>query len=366
MSDASPHATGELSMIKQCTVVLTRHCNLRCDFCYVKRAGYSQADRIDYADLQRVVDFCCDAGVKFIFFTGGEPLLYPQILEILQYINSKKQSHNIQAAIASNGVVLKNQSFCQKLVDSGLDYLDISMKGFGSQDWKQATGYDGAEQQLQAIRNVAALNLNFTCSMVVTSASVQTLCEAVQQAQENGARQFSFTFVIDNEPSKTKDLVYLQEHSPFKLIDSFLAQRDRLDAITTDWWIEYSLPLCAYTEEQLALLKGKMSSPCQIHHNNAITFNTKLELLPCDMYLEHPFGQLGKDFSTYQEFKEFIVQSGYSDFMNTLRQMPAAECADCLHLQACRGGCPVLWKNYSFSSLKALRESSKLHWIQEK
>ena len=38
--------------LKQCTVVLTRNCNLRCDFCYVKDAGYRVADSIRYEDLK--------------------------------------------------------------------------------------------------------------------------------------------------------------------------------------------------------------------------------------------------------------------------------------------------------------------------
>ena len=46
-------------IIKQCSIVLTRGCNLRCNFCYVKRAGYVEDDRIDYDDLKSIVDFCC-------------------------------------------------------------------------------------------------------------------------------------------------------------------------------------------------------------------------------------------------------------------------------------------------------------------
>lgn len=51
-------------IIKQCSIVLTRGCNLRCNFCYVKRAGYVEDDRIDYDDLKSIVDFCCEAKVK--------------------------------------------------------------------------------------------------------------------------------------------------------------------------------------------------------------------------------------------------------------------------------------------------------------
>ena len=43
--------------IKQCSIVLTRDCNLRCTFCYVKSAGYVADNRIEYDDLKSIVNF---------------------------------------------------------------------------------------------------------------------------------------------------------------------------------------------------------------------------------------------------------------------------------------------------------------------
>lgn len=43
-----------------------------------------------------------------------------------------------------------------------------------------------------------------------------------------------------------------------------MMQVEELNSITEEWWIEYSFPLCVYTEEQLNILEGKMAFPCQI------------------------------------------------------------------------------------------------------
>ena len=83
--------------INQCTITLTRKCNLRCNFCYAKKTEYIENDIIDYDDLKKVIDFCDEARVKYIVFTGGEPTLYPQIFDILEYIKTKK--NKIQVAI---------------------------------------------------------------------------------------------------------------------------------------------------------------------------------------------------------------------------------------------------------------------------
>lgn len=75
-------------IIKQCTIVLTRGCNLRCNFCYVKSAGYIEDDKIEYDDLKNIVDFCCEAKVKYIFLPE-ENLLHT--LAFLKSCNILKQ-----------------------------------------------------------------------------------------------------------------------------------------------------------------------------------------------------------------------------------------------------------------------------------
>lgn len=340
--------------LKQCTVVLTHNCNLRCDFCYVKGAGYNVDDNIKYENLKNIVDFCCEADMKYIFFTGGEPLMYPYLTDILNYIREKEK---LVSAIASNGILLEDVEFCKRLVDSGLGYIDISMKGSNAFEWIKTTGFDGTFPQLKAIRNLSSMGMEFTCSMVITHQNVKCFCDAVQIAYENGARQFSFTFVIDNNNINEKNQEYLIKNNPFSLIALFVSQIERLNAITDDWWIEYSFPMCIYTEEQLSMLEGRLATPCQVHMKNAITINTKMELLPCDMYIDKKMGKFGIEFFLYQDFDRVVNNPKNQHLMKKLREWPSEKCTSCKYLNACYGGCPVLWKNYSFEALAKAKES---------
>ena len=336
--------------IKQCTIVLTRDCNLRCKFCYAKSAGYSVNERVSIDNLKKIVDFCNAANVKFIVFTGGDPLLHPDLIGILTYIKEKTPS--IQVAVPTNGVLLENKDFCKQLLECGVVYFDISLKGNNSEEWIKTTGYDGYKKQQVAINNLSHMPIDFTCSMVVTNKNVNDLCNMVAQAKKCGAKQFSFTFEIDNEQRFEDGAQYLNEHNPFFLVQAFLRQMEQLNSITDDWWIEYSYPLCVYTEEQLKMLEGRLASPCQIHMKDAVTFTPQMELLPCDMYIRNPIGILGKDFNTYQEFLEFVdSKENYQKVMEPLRRQPSITCISCKHREACFGGCPVLWKNYSFDEL---------------
>ena len=343
--------------IKQCTVVLTHDCNLRCQFCYAKRAGYRKDDFIDFEGLKRIVDFCSDAGIRYIVFTGGEPLLYPNILDAVKYIHSKDP--NIGIAIPTNGILLNNLAFCNQLIDAGVEYFDISIKGRDSQDWLRQTGSDESVKQIRAIRNLSSLSVDFTCSMVVNFDNVDYFCDSVKLAYENGAKQISFTFVIDNDREDLIGIEYLEQNNPYLLIDRFLKQVDKLNKITSNWWIEYSFPLCFYTKAQMAMLNGKLASPCQVHKENAITFDTHMNLLPCDMFIDRSIGVFGQDFTTYDEFIQFAQGDSYKRIMKPMVDLPSNECNECQYLESCYGGCPVLWNKYSYEDVKAFRMKHK-------
>lgn len=347
--------------ISKCEIILTRNCNLRCGFCFEKNDGYSSEDKIDFINLKKIVDFCCDAKTKYIFLTGGEPFTYPYLIDILQYI--KKRNYPVEIAIATNGVLLSDFNLCKLIVENGVKYIDISMKGKDSKEWILETGADGSYKQAQAICNLSRLSIEFTCSMVITQENVFSVYERVKAANYYGARQFSFTFFIDNNESQEKGISYLEKYNPYELINNFFEQSKLLSSISNDWWVEYSFPMCMYTNEQLTLLKGRLASPCHIFTKDAVVFDTNMELLPCDMFSKMKMGKFGVDFLSYEDLKKFTGTQSYRSVLNKLSQYPAVDCFSCVHVKSCQGGCPVLWKNYSFEDLKifqALYESKKL------
>lgn len=341
--------------IDQCNITLTRNCNLRCSFCYAKETEYNENNILKYENLKSIIDFCEEAKLKYIVFTGGEPLMYSKLLNILKYIKSK--SHKMVPTIATNGVLLEDYDYCKSLIDNGIEYFDISLKGKDKKQCYEIVGTDCFLQQMKAIRNLSSFFVEFTCSMVLTWENIDSFHIAVKNAIENGAKQFSFTLIIDNEKSDLSDLEYLEKYNPFDLIKSFISQIDKLNSITSDWWIEYSFPICIYTEEQLKILEGKLAAPCQIHYKNAITFDTNMNILPCNMFIKEKIGQFNRDFSSFKEFKKYTKRDPYKYTMESLSKAPSNECSYCKYFEVCYGGCPILWKNYSYKSLQKFKNN---------
>lgn len=81
-----------------------------------------------------------------------------------------------------------------------------------------------------------------------------------------------------------------------------------------------------------------------------------MHLIPCNMLFENRMGRLGTDFSSYEEFVETTQNTIYRSTIDRLKQYPSDTCKSCEYLDSCYGGCPVIWKNYSYEVLMRFKD----------
>ena len=63
---------------------ITEKCGHSCNFCYAK-FGLGDFCHAEFPNIKRIIDTVSNVGVKNISFVGGDPVLHPDIFEILQY-----------------------------------------------------------------------------------------------------------------------------------------------------------------------------------------------------------------------------------------------------------------------------------------
>ncbi len=124
-------ATGEaLRPPLQISLRITNACNHRCAVCgqYGKN-GYMKGDKakellknLPIETYKKLVDEV--AYYKPLFYlTGGEPFLYPEIIELMKYIKEK----GCIATIVTNGVLL--EKYAEQIVKDKWDYVLVSFDG---------------------------------------------------------------------------------------------------------------------------------------------------------------------------------------------------------------------------------------------
>ena len=102
---------------------ITNACNLRCQHCYAN-AGKPIGTEMSTVEVKQGIDKLARASVPIIAFSGGEPLVRPDIFELIRYASEK----GIYVAVATNGTLLTG-GVARKLKDSGIGFVQISLDG---------------------------------------------------------------------------------------------------------------------------------------------------------------------------------------------------------------------------------------------
>ncbi len=149
-------------------VDLTNRCNLTCPVCFANAnaAGYLYEPGMDEVRgmLQSLRDEKPVAG-RVVQFSGGEPTIHPQFVEIVKMAKDMGFSH-IQAA--TNGIKFTDLEFAQRCKEAGLHTLYLQFDGVCDDVYLKTRGENLMEKKLKAVENVrkAGMKICFVPTIV--------------------------------------------------------------------------------------------------------------------------------------------------------------------------------------------------------
>ena len=103
---------------------VTRACNLRCIHCYAHAVGRSREAELTTEQAKTMIDDLAEFGVPVLLFSGGEPLVRPDLVELARYAVAK----GIRAVISTNGTLITREK-AKELRSVGLSYVGVSLDG---------------------------------------------------------------------------------------------------------------------------------------------------------------------------------------------------------------------------------------------
>src|SRR3954463_1027896 len=105
--------------VVQAQIIPMRRCNLACAYC---NEYDDHSKPVPLEEMYRRVDKLAELGTTLIVISGGEPLMHPEIEEVIARI----RKHGIIAGMITNGYLLVPERI-KKLNDAGLEHLQISI-----------------------------------------------------------------------------------------------------------------------------------------------------------------------------------------------------------------------------------------------
>jgi len=193
----------------------TNACNLRCVHCY-QRADRPLPDELSTQERMAIIDELSEAGVVSIAFSGGEPLMRKDFLEIAKYAADR----DMYVSLATNGTLITDE-VAHRLKESQVRYVEVSLDGAEPQTHDAFRGIPNAfEMTMRGIGNLVHNGI-FTC--IATTATRHTLHEIpkiIELSKRLGVRRLLvFNFIptgrgedivdMDLSPVEREDLLNL-------------------------------------------------------------------------------------------------------------------------------------------------------------
>jgi cyclic pyranopterin phosphate synthase len=177
-------------------ISLTDKCNLACAYCspathQTEKTNFSSQLSVD--ELERIMRiFIEQFGINKIRFTGGEPLVRKDILEIFKRAHQLKQKNNFELCLTSNGIFLADK--IEELKEEGLDTINISLDSLNAKTFSLITGKDELASVLDAIDKAESLGFNpvKVNTVIIRDINDNELLDFVSFASE---RNFNIRFI---------------------------------------------------------------------------------------------------------------------------------------------------------------------------
>lgn len=169
----------------------TNQCNLYCDHCY-RDAGAKAEDELSTAEAKNLIDEAVKAGFRIMIFSGGEPLLRPDLLELIAYAAAR----GLRPVLGSNGTLL-TPDLARELKKAGALAIGISLDSCDPARHDRLRQKDGAWQE--ALAGMAACReagLSFQVHTTVFDWNQDELEKLTDLAVDLGARAHHFFFLV--------------------------------------------------------------------------------------------------------------------------------------------------------------------------
>jgi radical SAM protein with 4Fe4S-binding SPASM domain len=317
-------------------VALTYRCNLKCAFCY---AGCNCTSRemheLDTGAMKKVLD-CIkhDAKVPSVSFTGGEPTLRTDLVELIAYA----RQIGLRVNLISNGTRIIPE-YAEELRHAGLNSVQISIEGPDAATHDNLTSVAGSfEKTIAGIGNMAETGIYTQTNTTLNAANVAVAEQIVDLIHDLGMERFAMNMLTPSGSASVNSHLYLTYTEIGEIVRKIKRRANQL-GVEFLWYSP--TPYCHFNP----ILEGLGNKSCAAC-DGLLSVDPQGNILPCSSF-DSGVGNLLED-----SFKT-IWHSAQATFWRSKDYAPS-ECNGCDSFVACAGACPLYWQACGTDELKRI------------
>jgi radical SAM protein with 4Fe4S-binding SPASM domain len=320
----------------------TRTCNLNCVHCYTDSRLREYSGELTTAEARTMIEDLAHFGVPALLFSGGEPLMRPDLLDLVGY----GRERGIRPVLSTNGTLI-TPAVAAQLKQAGLIYVGISLDGIGPVN-DRFRGKKGAfEAAMAGFRNCVEVGQRVGLRLTLTQRNFQDLdaiFDFIEREKINRACFYHLVYAGRGNKLLEDDLTHAQSRQAMDIIlrrtEDFERRGLNIDVLTVDNHVDgvyLYLQLLqkdpARAAEVYALLEwnggGTYSSGVGIGN---IDYQGNVH--PDQFWTEHTFGNVRqRPFSQIWMDVSNPLMAGLKNRLPLLK----GRCADCRWKRLCGG-----------------------------
>ena len=327
------------------SIELTDQCNYRCKHCY-RGSSPDQYKRLSPEKVKRYITDLWENGGSVLELTGGEPLLYKEFFEVVDFAYPKMS----MICVLTNGYYLQEDAIEKLLKYKGKLIFNISLDSHRPEFHNEFRGkQDAFEKTLNAMRLLGKNGFVYRVAMSVSEGNNYDIAETIALARGCGAKLFAYTHV--NDIGRGEDVLAAQklmtEAEAMKMVDYELRLREENKDI-----------MHFITVAEANALKA---TNCGIIHRS-VTLGPDGEIRPCIMF----GGDVIKIGNINEQSYKEIFEGGIGRAFAHMHGPKAEVCGDCQHLSYC-GNCILrgIKKGMEIKNCKWLEQTGVLEYVRE-
>ena len=170
---------------------ITRTCNLKCVHCYADASARKFDGELDWDQCCTVIDDLADYKVNALLFSGGEPLVHPRFMDLLERATGK----GMKVTISTNGTRITPES-AARFKELGVAYVGISLDGIGAVH-DQFRGVEGSfDQAVRGFKLCSDVGQKTGLRLTLTRNNVQCMEQILDFIDANDIQRVCFYHLV--------------------------------------------------------------------------------------------------------------------------------------------------------------------------
>lgn len=170
-----------------------RRCNLHCQHCYSDSSNRFYPGELTTAEGMALIDDLAAFGVPVLLLSGGEPLMRPDILDLIAHAKAR----GLRTTLSTNGTLITPET-AARLKALGLGYVGISLDGVGAVN-DRFRGHKGAfDKAVAGFRACRAVAQRVGLRMTLTRHNVLDLPRIFDFVEAEGIDRVCFYHLVES------------------------------------------------------------------------------------------------------------------------------------------------------------------------